>query len=169
MRKIILTILVVMLLGACSVQAVTEWQNGHYDVVDGNYFEEVAMLENATADMIGGLIDKITIYQSCLLNMYDGEIGILWTEDISTANIYGGDLTELWATGGSVNLYAYDVTHTTTGGLWDDGQVIGTYYSDSTDFIFDLRDDAYSHISIIPEPATFLLLGLGGLLLRKRK
>ena len=76
----------------------------------------------------------------------------------------------MWATAaGTVNLYAYDVTHTITGGRWDDGQIMGTYYGDDSEFAFDLRDDAYLHINVVPEPATFLLVGLGVIALRKRK
>lgn len=174
MRKIILMIITIALFGIHPVQAAIEWQNGHYEVFENDYFAEIDMLENATADMFGGQIDKIALFQDCSLSVYGGQIGVIWTEDISIVNIHGGVLNEYWVSWGTLNLYAYDLTHTTIGGLWDDGQVTGTYYSDNSNFTFDLRDvgghaDPYSRINIVPEPTTFLLVGLGAIALRKRK
>jgi len=93
----------------------------------------------------------------------------LWARDDCTVNIYGGSLDFLWAAEYScVNLVAYDVTVMTTGGWYDQGYVTGTFYCNDIPFYFDLSQDSYLHINIIPEPATFLLISLGCLFLRKR-
>lgn len=61
------------------------------------------------------------------------------------------DRIEIWRTG------------TVTGVLADGSTLNNTFY------IYDYGVGNYADIVIIPEPATMLLLGLGGLLLRRRK
>jgi len=171
-RKEILAIFaVVMLVGHCPIRAVTHWENGHYEVVDGDYFDEILMHRDSTADIWGGQVDEMVTFQNSILNMFGGTISGLFTEDDSTINIYGGTLGHLASAGfSSVYLYAYDVIHTTTGGRWNDGQVMGKYYADDSDFLFDLKyQDTYSHITVVPEPTTLLLLSLGGLMIRQKR
>jgi hypothetical protein len=63
-----------------------------------------------------------------------------------------------------LNLYAYDVTYHETGGYYDRGWIEGRYIDDDLYFNFDfVESDSFSHITIIPEPATILLLGLGAI------
>jgi hypothetical protein len=88
----------------------------------------------------------------------------LWANEACIVNIYGGNLEDyLAATDNSIiNLYAYDVEITQSGGWWDDGQVTGKYYSNDESFNFDLwGQDTYLHINIIPEPATFVFFAIG--------
>jgi len=166
--KIITIVAAVMLLEIGTVQADTVWISGHHEIVDGDVYGEIWMYNDCTLDILGGEIFRLAAYDTTFTDWFAGQMGTLWAEGGSIVNIYGGDLGDLWATdNSSVILYAYDVTHTTKGGYWDDGQVYGKYYLDDSPFSFDLYRDAYSHITIIPEPATILLFGLGGLMLRK--
>ena len=172
MRKIILTILLIILRGACPVQAAIWWDSGHHVVTDANDpFDEIFMSDYATAVIFGGEIHKLEASDFSSADIFGGEIDWLFTFDNSVANIYGGTLDWLGAFPDStVYLYAYDVTYHLTGGLENRPWAEGTYYSDKTSFSFTLYDEySYSHVVVVPEPATFLLLGLGGLLLRKRK
>jgi hypothetical protein len=53
------------------------------------------------------------------------------------------------------------------GGHGDDPWIEGRYYNDDVLFSFDLwGEEVYSHINVVPEPATILLFGMGGLIMR---
>jgi len=169
MRRIILVISVI-LAGACSVKADLVFDSG-YNTFDANdpYYDEVWVINDAHLDVLGGEMGKLELTHYATANLYDGEILLrLAIRNNTTASIHGGILPKLGAWDDSlVDLYAYDVTHHPTGGLDNHGWLEGTYYSNDTPFSFSLdTDTTYSHISIVPEPTTFLLFGLGGLLLR---
>jgi len=97
---------------------------------------------------------EVWVINDAVLDMTGGEIGKLGTSDFAT-----------------INLYAYDVQfHATGGGEWGNKEWIeGIYFSNNEPFALVLyNDDAYSHVNIVPETATILLVGFGGILLRKR-
>jgi hypothetical protein len=104
--------------------------------------------------------------------MYGGTMDIFLVRHNSIVNIYGGNLSRLLVYGdenGMVNLYAKDVVYHTTGGYWNNGWVEGLYLND-IHFDFDIPSiEVSSHINIIPEPTTILLLCIGSILLRKRR
>ena len=168
--KISLMVTLFIFLMLQPLQADTVWESGHHEIVDGDIYGEIWMYNDCTLDIFGGDIFRLAAYDNTITYWYDGVMDILWARGDSIINIYGGQFTLLSAIDNSlVNLYAYDVVITHTGGFWDDGQVTGKYYLDDTSFIFDLwGQNTYSHINIIPEPASILLLSLGLLFLRKR-
>jgi hypothetical protein len=159
-----------MLAVACQVQADTVWESGHHEINDGDLYGEIWMHNDCTLDILGGDIFRLAAYDTTVTDWYDGVMDVLWARGDSIINIYGGGITLLSAIDSSiVNLYAYDVIHTYTGGIYDEGQVMGKYLLDDTAFCFDLPNSGtFSHINVIPEPTTLVLLGLGFLALRKR-
>jgi hypothetical protein len=160
-------IVALVVLGVSPVQATT-WTEGHYEIVDTNVYGEIYIYNDVTVDMFGGEVGKLETFDVTVTDWYAGGMTELFTNDDSIVNIYGGQLSRLQADENSViKLYAYDVTHTTAGGYWDAGQLMGKYYNDNSNFAFDLHHTAYPHITIVPEPATILLLGLGGLLMAR--
>jgi len=167
MRKMILMILV-MVAGACPAQATTWWDSA---IEDGQVYGEVFLENDASVDIFGGSVDKLETLDISTAEIFGGVMDGLWTNDDTIVNIYGGTLN--WLAGfhaSIVNLYAYDVTYHSTDGLHNEGWMEGTYYNDDAPFSFSFYGGhSYSHINIVPEPATFLLFGSGGLLLRKRK
>jgi hypothetical protein len=146
------------------------WTSGHHEIYDGNVYGEIWMYNDCTLDIFGGDIYRLAVYDTTITDWYDGSMDVLWVNNNSIVNMYEGSLGELAAIdNGLINLYAHDVTHTTTGGFYQHGQVMGKYYSDDAQFCFDLcNQEAYSHINIVPEPATFLLLSLGILGIRRK-
>lgn len=172
-RKKILTILaVVVFLGVCPVKADTVWETGHHEIFDGDVYGEIWMLNDSTADMLGGDVFQLGALDASRFNMFAGMMDILMVRYDSVVNIYGGTLGSLNVypdENGLVNLYAYDVVyHPTGGGGYDYPWMGGRYLSNDQNFAFMLAPSALSHINIVPEPATILLLGIGSLLFRKK-
>ena len=169
--KVFLTIVLTILIGACPAQADTVWLSGHHEIIDGDVYTEIWMYNDATADMFGGDVYKLETFDITGFDIFTGVMDILDVHDNSTINIHGGSLGTLGAADdSSVNLYAYDVTYHPTGGHYDRGWVEGRYLNNDLYFNFDLvHMGSFSHINVVPEPATLLLFALGGLMLRKHK
>lgn len=168
--KIVILIALIGLLEAYPIQADTVWLSGHHNIVDGDIYGEIYIYNDVTVDILGGEIYKLETYDVTVTDWCGGAITEVFTHEDSLVNIYGGQLSRLQAAENSViQLYAYDVIHTTTGGYWDAGQLMGKYYNDNSDFLFDLHHTAYPHITVVPEPTTFLLVISGVLFVRKRE
>jgi len=106
-----------------------------------------------TLSMIGGTADNVGASYSGTLNLYGGII-----------NRHLGASREA-----VVNIYGYGFNYDPLGGAYDGGQLTG-FWLDDTAFTIDLYGiETYSHVNLIPEPATILLFGLGGLMLTKRR
>jgi hypothetical protein len=86
-----------------------------------------------------------------------------------TMNLYGGLVTDslnAWDSA-TVNIFGYDLVKTNSGGTYGYGQVYG-YWLDDTPFTIELSTaETYSHINLIPEPSSLLLLALGSLISRE--
>jgi len=172
MRKMILVISVI-LAGACPVRADLVFDSG-YNTFDANdpYYAEVWVINDAHLDVLGGAMWKLELMNYATANIYDGDIEWLFIQGNTAVNIHAaGDTLEMFAAGNEslAYLYAYDVTHHPTGGLAGDGWIEGIYISNDIPFSFSFYNDvSYQHLNIVPEPTTFLLLGFGAFLLRKR-
>lgn len=167
--KLFTVLALVMLFGVSPVRGEV-WTEGYHQINPGDVYGEVDIYNSVTLDIFGGHITRLAAFDTTYTNWYDGDMKVLWVRDDSIVNIYGGDLDEMAAIeNGQINLYAYDVVHTTTGGHYGIGQVMG-YYLDDMYFCFDLGNlETYSHINVVPEPTTIILLGIGGILVIRRK
>jgi len=170
MKPAIITILAIVLslVAAGSLRADTIWTSGHHEIFDGDEYLEIWMYNGSTADMWGGDVFQLGALDSSIFNMFGGAMDYLLVRHDSTVNIHGGILSDIviYNENGWVNLYAYDVAyHPTSGG---EGWMDGKYVVDDEYFSFNVDQVDLSHISVIPEPATLLLLGLGAFFLRRR-
>jgi hypothetical protein len=169
--KIITIVAAVVLAVVGPAQADTVWLSGHHEIVDGDVYTEIWMYNDATADMFGGDVFKLETFDITGFDMFTGVMDILDVHDNSTINIHGGILGTLGAADdSSVNLYAYDVIYHPTGGYYGRGWLEGKYLDNDLHFSYDLiHMDSISHINVVPEPTTILLLGLGAFLVGKKR
>ncbi|MFH1370415.1 MAG: PEP-CTERM sorting domain-containing protein [Planctomycetota bacterium] len=113
----------------------------------------VDALNSARINVSGGIISSLDAFNDGILNIYGGDITDVWAQDNTIVNIFGH----------------HDLMKISSGGIYGYGFVQG-YYNDLSWFRFDLRgSETYSHINLIPEPATILLLVAGGIFLRKKE
>lgn len=105
----------------------------------GGATESITVKTNALAELRGGVINYLTIYN----------LGSM----TSSATIYCQEGYQMDATGIS--------------GLWEDGTAfdiqfdnVGSPFPPTANFV---------NVEIVPEPATLAMLGLGGLLLRRKR
>lgn len=140
------------------------------DMFDFAWVLNVTTHNKSTFNVYGGIIDgSLTCSDSSFVNIDDGDFGTITVESTGNIDIHSGVINALSATGGSINLYAYDVTYDSTGGYFGEGELTGKYYKNDNFFAYDLHEGVYPYINIVPEPTTFLLFGLGGIILRRRK
>ena len=105
------------------------------------------------------------------INIMGGTAEYLGALDSGTINIYGGLITEYLGAWNDavVNIYGYDFNYDPLGGSLDGGQLKGFWF-DSTAFTIDLNGlETYSHINLIPEPNTLVLLAIGCFLMKRKK
>jgi len=129
------------------------------------------MYNGATATMLGGDVYKLESFDVSAFDMFGGAMDVLDVHGNSAIDIYGGSLDTLGAADAAVvNLYAYEVIYYPTGGYYGRGWVEGAYVETDLYFSFDLiHTDTFSHVNVVPEPSTIVLIGIGALILRRRK
>ncbi|NIP55527.1 MAG: hypothetical protein GWN00_14400, partial [Aliifodinibius sp.] len=140
--------------------------------ISGGSIYGVIVWDYTTVKLSGtGNVTTLHVYVSGTINMMGGTAEYLGAIDSGTVNIYGGLITESLGAWNDavVNIYGYDFNYDPMGGSRDGGQLTG-FWLDSTAFIIDLYGtDTYSHINLIPEPCSLLLLALGCLFLKRKK
>jgi hypothetical protein len=147
----------------------------YFNMVDGTIDVDALILYGKEGNISGGNISAYNLKAS-LHTIVQITGGVL---NFNIFDIYG----ELTISGGllhvndalindrdaTVNVYGYGFNYNPTGGTYGDGILTG-YLLDNNFFSIDqLSEPEFQRFNLIPEPATLLLLGLGGLFLRKRK
>ena len=115
---------------------------------------------------------SVVVHAYSILNVYGGVIGRVYNA-AGIANLYGGEYLH-GLTGGPFDIYGYDFNYSSATGLltgfWEDGSDLSVQM---TPLKVDVPDYSavWAGVTLheIPEPATLLLLGFGGLMVRRRK
>ncbi len=160
------------------------------NLLSGGYLEYYLRAEDySQINLLGGTVkNQLYAYEYSVVDISSGNVKYLYTYDNSEAEISGGSMLEVGTRGssqvdiigGSIvnNLISWENSQITVFGSGfnfplgeitaSDGTLTGTLMNgDAINARFYIYND--SSIMLVPEPATLLLLGLGGLLLRKRK
>ncbi len=180
--SIIVLVTLVVVIPGISIADIPElviWEgSGTYEIGSGKeWFQllELRTYDNVTVVMPGGGgVNEFKMYDDSSLTMYDGgSINYLYLYDNTTASFFGCSyMNELYinpANTGWVKLYA-DFDRFEPLSPYGEGHIYGNWLSDGNPFNIHLvGHGAYSHIQIIPEPATLVMLGLGGLAILKKR
>lgn len=172
-----------------SADSIGAYDESTLNVLAG-YVSTLTALELSTVNVSGGEVYGLDAWNYSTINFYDGATAVsfgasgfgtvnmtggttdyLGAIDSGTVNLYGGLVTVSLGVGESAtaNIFGYDLVKISSGGTYGYGQVYG-YWLDDTPFTINLNgSETYSHIVLIPEPLSLLMLGTGALFLRRRR
>jgi hypothetical protein len=100
--------------------------------------------------------------------------------DVSTSgnvDLSGGSITDYLIVYTKINIHGYGFNYNSESGAYDGGQLTG-FWLDDTPFVIDLKNygggdepiySTYDNLNLVPEPATLVMLSLGGLFFRRCK
>jgi len=168
--QITIILVTVLVIGISTTTAeIITFESGHHTFTSEDpYYDEVFVENDASLDFLSGDIGKLETIHNGLVDIYGGNMDSLWTFDESVVKIHGGDIDLLAAFNNSdILLYTDDFMYSPVGGSEGYGYIEGLYYNSAVAFYISFYDDtSYSHIATVPEPATILLFGIGGLIMR---
>lgn len=143
------------------------------DTITGGVYDVVRTHDDATVDMTGGLIETyLELYDTSTFNANGGTLddGVdIRLFNSTTINFYKIETSALSnrieAVGtAEINIFGYGFNYV--------GNTLNGYWQDETSFSLYIRNETTQSVINfyeIPEPTTCLLLGIGGLLLKKVK
>ena len=107
--------------------------------------------DESSFNIYGGMIDGLlTCSDSSFINIDDGDFGTITVEEFGTVDIHSGVINALSATGGSINLYAYDITYNPTGGYFGEGALTGRYYKNDNFFVYGAVNTGTDTVWVLP-------------------
>jgi hypothetical protein len=132
--------------------------------VSGGYVHTLWAWDSATATLsgTGEVVSLSARGHSGIANMYGGSAVAVDALQSGAVNIHGGFVSDyISAPDGTINIFGYDLFKTEIGGAYGYGFVTGHWQS-GTPFAIDLLSpETYSHVNLVPEPSTILLLATG--------
>ncbi len=138
----------------------------------------ITLLDDSSLNVYGGTVWCLLVAEgSSVITLYDGSLDYgFGAGDFSTIHVYGGSIESPFgfdlplASTATLNFYGYGFTYERIQSPdWSFGRLSG-FDLDGNPVVYDGIPDPAEHpnIHFIPEPGTILLLGLGGLMIRKK-
>lgn len=172
MRMTVIEVLVILLFGVGAAEGtiIDFYEDG--SIESGDVYGVVRTHNDAVVDMTGGLIETyLHLYDTSIFNACGGALSdsadiVLF--DSTTIHLHGlqtstlGNMISVDSTeSATINVYGY--------GFYYVGDMLNGYWVDGRSFSLYVRDEETMASLVfheIPEPMTFLLLGMGGLVIR---
>jgi hypothetical protein len=142
------------------------------DTITGGVYDAIRVYDDATVDMTGGTIQTyLELYNTCTFNAKGGiledgvDIRLFDTSTINLRNFDTGLGNRIEAVSGAeINIFGYGFNYIgdTLNGYWENHDPFSLYIRDAT-------TKSVITLTEVPEPASCLLLTIGGILLRKIK
>lgn len=131
--------------------------------MDGGGVYDILLFDNAQLEYLNGVTEFIRVTQNNAVELKGGSVNSI--------------KTMRYAASGNENIFIHAFQDSWS---WIDGDrnkgIQGYWLADGKYFRIEFFNDdvfgtdpVWMSVKVIPEPATFLLIGIGGLLLRKRK
>ena len=184
--NILATVCVCVLICAATGRA----ENKNFDypnngvIQDGDVYDNV-YIQSCSVDMYGGTVNGLVSVQGeydheseehiyGVFRQHEGTVDTVVVYEDAVAHIYDGVIGDyLNCPWGEAYIYGYDFHYDPNGGSYNDGLITGRH-DDGFPFSITLYDyesaySTYERITLLPEPATIVLLLIGGLALLRRR
>ncbi len=146
--------------------------------ISGGSLEAIICTGSGTVNLSGGsVISGMGVSSSGTANVFGGTLAVLDVGSSNPSNLHGGTISDYLRATSTTNVYGYGFDYNPLAGSYGGGQLTGFWLNNSP-FSLDLYAsdepggapvDTYSHLMLIPEPATILFLGAGMLLVTRKK
>lgn len=150
-----------------------------FDDTDGGWgLNGITSYDTSEINITGGyIVNDVIAGGDSIVNISDGLVHEIDTFDNSEIHVYGGEVIFFSGSGSStMNIYGYDFQYIPDGSIYSGHHLLTGFFEDGTEFNINIynqsqADLSYDHIvtHVIPEPTTLLLLGLGKVMLRRKR